>query len=114
MRLFVAKYPDATEQELKEIAAFKCTTLQLYLSVLDGRACWATLVAVVRILVDCNDDRLFLVCNNGLPMLFEVRLKDCFESSDRNASSISPLLCRYFRPYMTCIMKPQPVMLPAI
>ncbi|KFM73090.1 Ubiquitin carboxyl-terminal hydrolase 34, partial [Stegodyphus mimosarum] len=71
MRLFVTKYSDATEQELREIHHFKRTTLRLYLGVLDARACWATLINVLRILVETTDDRIFVIYNNGLPLLFQ-------------------------------------------
>lgn len=72
MRLFVTKYPDASETELREIHHFKRTTLRLYLGVLDARACWATLINVLRILVETTDDRIFVIYNNGLPLLFQV------------------------------------------
>ncbi|GAB6022101.1 hypothetical protein CHUAL_006244 [Chamberlinius hualienensis] len=71
MRLFVAKYSDSSESELKEIAAFKCNTVQLYLSILDGRSNWVTLIAVLKILLETNEDRMNLVCNSGLPLIFE-------------------------------------------
>lgn len=71
MRLFATKYSDATEQELREIQHFKRTTLRLYLGVLDARACWATLINVLRILVETTDDRIFVIYNNGLPLLFQ-------------------------------------------
>lgn len=71
MRLFVAKYTDSTEQELREIHHFKRTTLRLYLTVLDARACWATLINALRILVETTDDRLFVICSNGLALLFQ-------------------------------------------
>ncbi|XP_054716891.1 ubiquitin carboxyl-terminal hydrolase 34-like [Uloborus diversus] len=71
MRLFVTKYSDASEQELRDIHLFKRTTLRLYLTVLDARACWSTLINVLRILVETTDDRLFVIYNNGLSMLFQ-------------------------------------------
>uniref|UniRef100_T1IPZ0 ubiquitinyl hydrolase 1 n=1 Tax=Strigamia maritima TaxID=126957 RepID=T1IPZ0_STRMM len=74
MRLFVLKYPDSTEQELKDIHTFKRMTLQLYLGILDARSCWTTLITACRILLETNDDRLFLLYNNGLPMMFEAFL----------------------------------------
>lgn len=72
MRLFVTKYSDASEAELREIHQFKRTTLRLYLGVLDARACWATLINVLRILVETTDDRIFVIYNGGLPLLFQV------------------------------------------
>ncbi|CAL1294964.1 unnamed protein product [Larinioides sclopetarius] len=71
MKLFVTKYPDSSEQELREIHHFKRTTLRLYLGVLDARACWSTLINVLRILVETTDDRIFVIYNNGLPLLFQ-------------------------------------------
>ncbi|GIZ02411.1 ubiquitin carboxyl-terminal hydrolase 34 [Caerostris extrusa] len=59
MKLFVTKYNDSTELELREIHQFKRTTLRLYLGVLDARACWSTLINVLRILVETTDDRIF-------------------------------------------------------
>lgn len=40
---------------------------------LDGRTSWGTLISAFRILVDCNDDRLYIVYNGGLQIVFEVR-----------------------------------------
>ncbi|UYV82776.1 USP34, partial [Cordylochernes scorpioides] len=71
MKLFVARYPDQTEQEIREVATFKRTTLRLYLTVLDARACWATLISALRILTENNEDRLMVISNNGLPLLFQ-------------------------------------------
>ncbi|KAG8184718.1 hypothetical protein JTE90_019322 [Oedothorax gibbosus] len=71
MKLFVAKFPDSTEQELRDIHQFKRTTLRLYLGVLDVRACWTTLIQVLRILVESTDDRMFVIYNNGLTLLFQ-------------------------------------------
>ncbi|XP_071450552.1 ubiquitin carboxyl-terminal hydrolase 34 [Hetaerina americana] len=71
MQLFVLKRPDSTEQELREIATFRRQTLQLYLEILDGRSCWATLVTALRTLIDNDDDRLFVIYNNGFQILFE-------------------------------------------
>ncbi|XP_076312719.1 ubiquitinyl hydrolase 1 puf isoform X2 [Tachypleus tridentatus] len=71
MKIFVTKNPDSTEQEIREIHHFKRTTLRLYLTVLDARACWATLINALRHLVETTDDRLFVICNSGLAMLFQ-------------------------------------------
>ncbi|CAG7822666.1 unnamed protein product [Allacma fusca] len=71
MQIFVSKTPETSEQELQEIAMFKRSTLQLYLQILDGRSNWSTLISAFRILVETFDDRVFVVCNNGLNLKFE-------------------------------------------
>lgn len=71
MTLFAARHPDATEAEQREISSFRRTTLTAYLSGLDARVSWGTLIAALRILVDNNDDRLFVVFNNGIAMCFD-------------------------------------------
>nr|XP_042908715.1 ubiquitin carboxyl-terminal hydrolase 34 [Parasteatoda tepidariorum] len=71
MKLFVTKHSDATETEIREIHNFKRTTIRLYLGVLDARACWSTLINVLRILVETTEDRIFVIYNNGLPLLFQ-------------------------------------------
>nr|CAD7454071.1 unnamed protein product [Timema tahoe] len=71
IQLFVVKYPDISEQESHDINTFKKQTLQLYLQVLDGRTCWATLMLVFRTILDNDDDRLFVIYNGGLQMTFE-------------------------------------------
>jgi ubiquitin carboxyl-terminal hydrolase 34 len=71
MGLFVQRQPDSTEEELAEIRNFRQQTLQLYLTVLDGRSAWAALIQVLRILVDSEEDRLFVVYNNGLSQIFD-------------------------------------------
>lgn len=71
MTLFVAKFPDSSEEELQEIRSFRTTTLQLYLSILDGRFSWQTLISVLRILIDSTEDKLFTVCNNGHSLIYD-------------------------------------------
>ncbi|XP_068081544.1 ubiquitin carboxyl-terminal hydrolase puf [Anabrus simplex] len=71
IQLFVMRFPESTEQEIHEINTFRRQTLQLYLQVLDGRSCWATLILAFRTLIDNDDDRLFVVYNGGLQMAFE-------------------------------------------
>lgn len=71
MTLFAARHPDATEAEQREISSFRRTTLTAYLSGLDARVSWGTLIAALRILVDNNEDRLFVVFNNGIAMCFD-------------------------------------------
>ena len=48
---------------------FRTTTLQLYLSILDGRSSWATLISCLKILIQSTEDKLFTVCNNGISYL---------------------------------------------
>ncbi|KAK5649017.1 hypothetical protein RI129_003909 [Pyrocoelia pectoralis] len=71
MQLFVTKHPDANETELREICSFRRSTLLAYLQCLDGRTSWGTLISAFRILVDCDDDRLYIVYNGGLQIVFE-------------------------------------------
>ncbi|KAK4884213.1 hypothetical protein RN001_000484 [Aquatica leii] len=71
MQLFVTKHSDATETEQREICSFRRSTLTAYLQCLDGRTSWGTLISAFRILVDCNDDRLYIVYNCGLQIVFE-------------------------------------------
>jgi len=68
---FVKKYPDSSQQELSDIRTFKTQTLQLYLSILDGRSSSVTLISVLRILLETADDKIFAVCHNGLSLLFD-------------------------------------------
>lgn len=72
MQLMVMKSAEATEAELREIGTFRKTTLMTYLQSLDGRTSWGTLISALRILVESNDDRLYVVYNNGLQIVFEV------------------------------------------
>jgi ubiquitin carboxyl-terminal hydrolase 34 len=44
MALFVQKLPEATDEEEAEMRVFRHQTLQLYLSILDGRTSWGTLI----------------------------------------------------------------------
>ncbi len=71
MKLFVTRHDDATEEEEAEIRTFRHQTLQLYLSILDGRSSWSALIAVLKILVESDDDRVFVVYNNGLALVFD-------------------------------------------
>ena len=71
MQLFVCQNQETSEEEQAEIRQFRTSTLQLYLSVLDGRSSWATLISVLKILIDSTEDKLFTVCNNGLSLLYD-------------------------------------------
>lgn len=42
-----------------------------YLTGLDARSSSGTFISVLKILVDTDDDRLFVVCNGGIQMAFE-------------------------------------------
>ena len=64
-------FQEETKSELEDIRAFRHQTLQLYLSTLDGRTSWSTLIQVLKILVQTNEDRLFVVFNNGLSLIYE-------------------------------------------
>lgn len=74
MSLFVTRYPDSTASELEQICLFRRQTLSAYLTGLDARVSWNTLVSALRILVDNDEDRLFFVSNGGLLMCFEALL----------------------------------------
>ncbi|EAT35899.1 AAEL011975-PA, partial [Aedes aegypti] len=71
MTLFAQRHPDATEAEQREVTIFRRTTLTAYLSGLDARVSWGTLIAALRILVDNDDDRLFVVLNGGITLCFD-------------------------------------------
>lgn len=71
MQIFVAKSSETSEPELMEINHFKRSTLQLYLSILDGRSNWATMISAFRTLIETVEDRIFVVGNNGLCLIFE-------------------------------------------
>ena len=74
MALFVQKPKsgdDNFEERMVEIRQFRHQTLQLYLSILDGRSSWTTLIQVLRILVDSDEDRIFVVYNNGLSLVYD-------------------------------------------
>ena len=46
--------------------------MQTSFQCLDGRTSWSTLISAFRILVDTNDDRLYVAYNGGLQIVFEV------------------------------------------
>lgn len=71
MQIFVTKSSEATDQEIIEINHFKRSTLQLYLQILDGRSNWATMISAFKILIESVEDRIFVVANNGLCLIFE-------------------------------------------
>ena len=70
-QLFVSQSEESSEEEVAEIRQFRTTTLQLYLSILDGRSSWATLISCLKILVLSTEDKLFTVCNNGLSLIYD-------------------------------------------
>ncbi|XP_055847912.1 ubiquitin carboxyl-terminal hydrolase puf isoform X2 [Episyrphus balteatus] len=71
MNLFSTRHPDATEQEQHEVSTFRRTTLSAYLTGLDARVSWGTLINALRILVDNDEDRLLVIYNGGIEMCFE-------------------------------------------
>jgi ubiquitin carboxyl-terminal hydrolase 34 len=75
MQLMVMKHPEATEAEQREICSFRRTTLMTYLQCLDGRTSWGTLISAFRVLLESNDDKLYVVYNGGLQIVFE-----CFQN----------------------------------
>ena len=62
---------DKNIERAQEIRSFRQQALQLYLTTLDGRSSWSTLINALKILIEGNEDRLFVVYNNGLALLFE-------------------------------------------
>jgi len=71
MRIFVATHTDSSEQELREITQFKRITIQMYLTSVDVRSSWATIINALSILVETEEDRIFVLQNNGLLNLFQ-------------------------------------------
>ncbi|KAL5285273.1 USP34 family protein [Megaselia abdita] len=71
MSLFAERQPESSEIEQQEINNFRRTTLSAYLSGLDARVSWSTLINALKILVDNDEDRLFVVYNGGIEMCFE-------------------------------------------
>ncbi|VDH93225.1 ubiquitin carboxyl-terminal hydrolase 34 [Mytilus galloprovincialis] len=71
MRLMATKYSDSSEEEVRSINSFKKNTSQMFLNMLDARSGWQTLISVLKILVDTDNDRLFLIYQGGLQMMSE-------------------------------------------
>ncbi|XP_035892637.1 ubiquitin carboxyl-terminal hydrolase puf isoform X2 [Anopheles stephensi] len=71
MTLFAQRHPDASEAEQRDVTIFRRTTLTAYLNGLDARVSWGTLIAALRILVDNDDDRLYVVLNGGITLCFD-------------------------------------------
>ncbi|XP_052863668.1 ubiquitin carboxyl-terminal hydrolase puf [Anopheles cruzii] len=71
MNLFAQRQPDATEAEQREVTMFRRTTLTAYLSGLDARVSWGTLIAALRMLVDNDEDRMYVVVNGGITLCFD-------------------------------------------
>ncbi|CAD6995071.1 unnamed protein product [Ceratitis capitata] len=71
MALFAARHPEASEQEQHEVGTFRRTTLSAYLTSLDARVSWGTLINALRILIDNDEDRLLVIYNGGIEMCFE-------------------------------------------
>ncbi|XP_076099132.1 ubiquitin carboxyl-terminal hydrolase 34-like isoform X2 [Mytilus galloprovincialis] len=71
MRLMATKYSDSSEEEVRSINSFKKNTSQMFLNMLDARSGWQTLISVLKILVDADNDRLFLIYQGGLQMMSE-------------------------------------------
>jgi len=71
MSLMVAVFPDTNDEDLRAIAQFRRSTIQLYLQILDGRTHWQTLLAAMKILIETNEDRLLIIQNGGLALLHD-------------------------------------------
>ena len=72
VQLMVKRYPDTSEDELKAICVFKRNTIHLYLSHVDPRHSWQSLISALKILVDTPEDFLLMLQLNGLTVLHEV------------------------------------------
>ncbi|XP_066257421.1 ubiquitin carboxyl-terminal hydrolase puf [Euwallacea similis] len=75
MQIIVMKHPDISEADQREIFAFKRTTLTTYLTCLDGRTSWGTLISAFRFLVETDEDKFYVVYNGGMQIVFE-----CFQN----------------------------------
>lgn len=71
MNLFAQRQPDATEAEQRDVTIFRRTTLTAYLNGLDARVSWGTLIAALRMLVENDEDRLYVVLNGGITLCFD-------------------------------------------
>lgn len=71
MKIFCAIYPDVTDDEIKEVQAFKKITIKMYMNTLNPNVHWATLIAVLGILVESTEDLVYIIQNNGLYLLFQ-------------------------------------------
>lgn len=71
IKLFTTVHEDSTEHETKEAMNFKNVTLKLYLHTLDPSVHWGTIIAVLKTLIETNDDLFFIIRNNGLCILFQ-------------------------------------------
>ncbi|KAI1295519.1 Ubiquitin carboxyl-terminal hydrolase 34 [Halotydeus destructor] len=69
MKLFIAVHPDTTEAEMREIRQFKKTSLQMYLTSIDPRSAWSTLISALSLLIEDESDRSFAILNNGIASL---------------------------------------------
>ncbi|XP_054154148.1 ubiquitin carboxyl-terminal hydrolase 34-like [Oppia nitens] len=71
MKIFCEQHPDASQPEIRDILQFKRITLQMYLSSVDARSSWQTLITAMSILCEQEEDRLFVLTNNGLINTFQ-------------------------------------------
>uniref|UniRef100_T1K3V7 USP domain-containing protein n=1 Tax=Tetranychus urticae TaxID=32264 RepID=T1K3V7_TETUR len=66
MKLFVTVHPDCSDAELRDILQFKRNTLQMYLTSMDSRSCWTTLITAFTILIENEEDQIFAILNGGI------------------------------------------------
>jgi len=71
MNIFATVYPDCDDQELRDIRTFKRNILQMYLTSMDARSCWTTLITTLEILIENDEDRAFVIFNNGIIALIQ-------------------------------------------
>ncbi|ESO90145.1 hypothetical protein LOTGIDRAFT_164456 [Lottia gigantea] len=71
MKLMAAKNDDTPADEIKAINAFRHSTLSMYLSVIDARSMWQTLISAFKLLVESQEEKLDVVFHGGLQMITE-------------------------------------------
>ncbi|KAI5706705.1 hypothetical protein M8J75_010579 [Diaphorina citri] len=72
MHFFAAKDRNMSEKELRDVTEFKQNTLLPFFKHLsDGRQGWLSLISAVKNLVTEDEDRKFVIMNNGLGLFFE-------------------------------------------
>ncbi|CAH1793285.1 unnamed protein product [Owenia fusiformis] len=74
MRIMVTKHQDASDEELRSIAAFRSNTIRLFMQNIDSRA-WQTIIQALKIVVESLEDRLLVIYQQGFTLL-----SDCFQT----------------------------------
>ena len=71
MKIFVTTHPDSTEDEVKQIKMFKKQTIHMYLTSVDSRSNWSALITGLQICMEDEDDKVFVLMQNGLFCLLQ-------------------------------------------